>query len=98
VQSLEADEVINLAVDHLLDQNPSDLSLEANISYMGVEDKRSDKFVKKREAAKDYLEMLEAKEVDHDVLAKLDWLLEEFSDDPVFVAKLKMKRLTKLGK
>ena len=42
--------------------------------------------------------MLEANKQDEDIIEKLDLLLEEFSDDPVFVAKLEMKRLTKLGK
>lgn len=94
VQSLDADEIINLENTEL-DQNPSDLSLEANILYMGVEDNKSAKFSRKHEVAKAYLDMLNRKEVNEEVLVQLDELLQEFSDDPVFVAKLEMQRFAK---
>lgn len=97
VQSLAADEVINLE-ENTLTENPSDLSLEENILFMGVEDHKSDKFVQKSKVAAEYLKMLEDDKVDDKVLAQLDKMLEEFSDDPVFVARLEMQRLDKLGK
>lgn len=97
VQSLDSDEIINLA-ENVLSENPSDMSLEENIRYMGVEDNKSDKFVKKAKVAEEYLKMLESEEVNDDVLEDLATMLKEFSDDPVFVAKLEMKRLSKFGK
>jgi len=93
VQSLKADEIINLDENQLSD-DPEKLSLEENALYMGVQDSRSNKFVRKGRLAKEYLQLLEIGNND-EALAKQEELLAEFSDDPVFIAKLELKKLAK---
>ncbi len=93
VQSLKADEIINLDKNQLSD-DPEKLSLEENALYMGVQDSKSDKFVRKGRLAKEYLQLLEIGNND-EALAKQEKLLAEFSDDPVFIAKLELKKLAK---
>jgi predicted ATP-binding protein involved in virulence len=94
VQSLHADEIINLD-ENQLSQDPDTLSLEENALYMGVSDVNSDKFVKKGAMAEAYLRSLETGIPDDELLNDF---LKEFGDDPVFIAKLKLERLAKLGK
>jgi len=97
VQSLRADEIINLD-ENELSKDPEILSLEENALYMGVQDSKSDKFFRKGKIAEEYLDLLNTKNNDEALLAKLDELLSEFGDDPVFIAKLKLERLAKLGR
>ena len=97
VQSLKADEIINLD-ENELSKDPEILSLEENALYMGVQDSKSDKFFRKGKIAEEYLDLLNTKNNDEALLAKLDELLSEFGDDPVFIAKLKLERLAKLGR
>lgn len=97
VQSLQADEIINLD-NAVLSEDPERLSLEENALFMGVQDSKSEKFARKGKIAEEYLSLLNTGNKDDDLLNKLDELLIEFSDDPVFIAKLKIERLAKLGK
>lgn len=96
VQSLKADEVINLDGNEL-SENPDVLTIEENAFYMGVTDDNSYKFERKEKLATEYLELLDTKHPSLDALSKLEELLKEFSDDPVFVAKLKLDKFIKLG-
>ncbi|MDD2820417.1 MAG: AAA family ATPase [Flavobacterium sp.] len=96
VQSLKADEVINLDGNEL-SENPDVLTIEENALYMGVTDDNSYKFERKEKLATEYLELLDTKHPSLDALSKLEELLKEFSDDPVFVAKLKLDKFIKLG-
>ncbi|CAG1021754.1 hypothetical protein DOJK_01220 [Patescibacteria group bacterium] len=97
VQSLKANEIINLDRNQL-SEDPEKLSLEENALYMGVQDSRSDKFVRKGKIAEEYLNLLNTNNNDEALLITLDELLSEFGDDPVFIAKLKLERLAKLGR
>jgi predicted ATP-binding protein involved in virulence len=94
VQSLNADEVINLEGNQL-SENPNVMSFEENALFMGVSDNNSDKFERKEKLASEYLSMLDTKNPSHDALLKLEELLIEFSDDPAYVAKLKLEKLIK---
>lgn len=97
VQSLKADEIINLD-NAVLSEDPEKLSLEENALFMGVQDSKSEKFTRKGKIAEEYLDLLNSGNTDEALFEKLDELLIGFSDDPVFIAKLKMQRLIKLGK
>ncbi len=65
---------------------------------MGVSDDNSCKFERKEKLATEYLELLNGGNPSEEALAKLEALLIEFSDDPAFIAKLKLERLIKIGK
>lgn len=97
VQSLKADEVINLD-GNLLSEDPDVLTIEENALYMGVSDDNSLKFERKEKLATEYLNLLNGENPSKEALEKLEALLIEFSDDPVFVAKLKLEKLIKIGK
>jgi predicted ATP-binding protein involved in virulence len=96
VQSLKADEVINLDKNEL-SENPDVMSIEENALFMGVSDDNSSKFERKEKLAIEYFNLLDAKNPSQEALSKLEQLLVEFSDDPAFVAKLKLEKLIKLG-
>lgn len=97
VQSLKAEEVINLDGNQL-SENPDVLTIEENALFMGVSDDNSDKFERKEKLATEYLSLLNIDNPSKEALDKLDDLLLEFSDDPAFVAKLKLERLIKSSK
>lgn len=97
VQSLKANEVINLD-GNVLPEDPDVLSIEENALFMGVTDDNSDKFERKEKLATDYLTLLNGENPSEEALSKLEALLIEFSDDPAFVAKLKLEKLIKIGK
>lgn len=96
VQSLLADETVNLD-EEVLSNDPLNRTLEENALFMGVEDHRSARFARKHEKSEQYLKILESGNQDEDAILILDQILEEFSDDPAFVAELKLKRIAKLG-
>jgi len=93
VQSLKANEVLNLGKNKL-SSNPEALSLEENALFMGVQDSNSTKFSRKTEVAERYLEVLNGPKHLMDS-ENLEEMLLEFSDDPVFIAKLKMESIKK---
>jgi hypothetical protein len=64
---------------------------------MGVSDDNSYKFERKEKLAIEYLKLLDTENPSQDALSKLEELLKEFSDDPVFIAKLKLDKYIKLG-
>lgn len=97
VQSLKANEVINLD-ENTLSEDPDVLTIEDNALYMGVSDEKSLKFERKEKLATEYLRLLDTSNPSAEALAKLDELLTEFSDDPVFLAKMKFEKMIKLGK
>jgi len=94
VQSLKADEVINLD-ENRLSCDPETLSLEENALFMGIKDANSTKFYRKAEVAEKYLELINRENPLVGSSEELEELLLEFSDDPVFTAKLKMESLKK---
>ncbi|ELY2010597.1 AAA family ATPase [Flavobacterium psychrophilum] len=97
VQSLKAEEVINLD-ENELSEDPDVMTIEENALFMGVSDDNSDKFERKEKLATEYLSLLDVKNPSEEALGKLEALLVEFSDDPAFVAKLKLEKLIKIGK
>ena len=98
VQSLKADEVINLDKDkNELSENPDVMSIEENALFMGVSDDNSSKFERKEKLATEYFNLLNEQKPSQEALSKLEELLLEFSDDPAFVAKLKLEKVIKLG-
>jgi predicted ATP-binding protein involved in virulence len=94
VQSLKADEVLNLDKNRL-SADPETLSLEENALFMGIEDSNSTKFSRKAKVAEQYLELINKEGAFVDSSEELEEMLLEFSDDPVFIAKLKMERIKK---
>ena len=106
VQSLAAYEIINLD-GQVLAANPKDRSLEESVLYMGVESSKSEDFEGRKRGAERFFNVLEeglksmgtrgAGGVD-DLNKELDDILEEFSDDPAFVAKLRIEKISKLGR
>lgn len=97
VQSLKAEEVINLD-ENELSEDPDVMTIEENALFMGVSDDNSDKFERKEKLATEYLSLLDVRNPSEEALGKLEALLVEFSDDPAFVAKLKLEKLIKIGK
>ncbi|MCZ4693785.1 DUF2813 domain-containing protein [Ancylomarina euxinus] len=95
VQSLKADELINLD-GNVPAEEPDNLSLEDNAIFMGVENEYSDKFSKEEKIAYDYMKLLE-NEPDDLVFEQLEQLIDK-TTDPVFKAKLQLERLAKFGK
>lgn len=95
VQSLKADEVINLD-DRPIDENPDTLSIEDNAALMGVTEVMSKDFSQKEATAIDYLKLLDS-EPTQEVLEQLNELISS-TTDPAFKAKLQMERLSKFGK
>jgi len=93
VQSLKADEVLNLDENNL-SSDPETLSLEENALFMGIEDSNSTKFSRKADVAEQYLGILNKTKSAMNS-EKLKEMLLEFSDDPVFVAKLRMEGIKK---
>ena len=61
-------------------------------------DDKSDKFDRKEKLATEYLRLLDVNNPSEEALNNLEGLLIEFSDDPAFVAKLKLEKLIKLAK
>jgi predicted ATP-binding protein involved in virulence len=96
VQSLKADEVINLDKNEL-SENPDVMTIEENALFMGVSDDNSSKFERKEKLATEYFNLLDEQNPSQEALSKLEQLLLEFSDDPAFVAKLKLEKVIKLG-
>ncbi len=98
VQSLKADEVINLDKDkNELSENPDVMSIEENALFMGVSDDNSSKFERKEKLATEYFNLLNVQNPSQEALSKLEQLLVEFSDDSAFVAKLKLEKVIKIG-
>jgi predicted ATP-binding protein involved in virulence len=97
VQSLKAEEVINLD-ENELSEDPDVMTIEENALFMGVSDDNSDKFERKEKLATEYLSLLDVNNPSEEALEKLEALLVEFSDDPAFVAKLKLEKLIRIGK
>ena len=98
VQSLKANELINLD-NRKFAEDPDTLTIEENALHMGVEDDNSEKFDRKEKIATQYLELLkDAKNPDDEAFSKAKELLLEFSDDPAFIAKLKIEELIKFNK
>jgi predicted ATP-binding protein involved in virulence len=97
VQSLKANELINLD-DRIFAEDPDKLTIEENALHMGVKDDNSEKFDRKEKFATEYLELLkDAENPDDNAFNKAKELLSEFSDDPAFIAKLKIEELIKFN-
>ncbi len=94
VQSLKADEVLNLDGNQI-DEHPHSMSLEKNALFMGVESVESKDFDKKERLASEYLKEISSDETDEGKIEDLKQLIEN-TDDPVFKARLELERLTKL--
>ncbi|MCG8208165.1 AAA family ATPase [Tenacibaculum finnmarkense] len=97
VQSLSSNEIIDLN-GNISEENPSDLSIDQNISFMGVENLKSNYFSSKEKVVNEYLDVLNnSTNSETEILESLDELLIQVSNDPVLVAKLKIERISKLG-
>ena len=98
VQSLRSNEIIDLN-GNISEQNPNELSIDENISFMGVDNFKSNYFSSKEAVVNNYLDILNTStDAEEQVLTALDELLIKVSHDPVLVAKLKIERISKLGK
>ncbi|BDD13034.1 ATP-binding protein (plasmid) [Fulvitalea axinellae] len=95
VQSLKADELINLD-DNRIDDDPDSRTLEDNALFMGVESAHSAEFEEKRQVSYDFFKLLEGEDSPEN-RAQIDLLIER-TTDPVFRAKLEIERLIKFGK
>ena len=100
VQSLSRDQLINLEEVELANE-PHDVSLETNALYMGVKSQRSKIFDEKERAARDFFTTLANYKGSEDDKAKIeekfDSYMRLYSDDPVFVAKLNLAKMSKLN-
>ena len=100
VQSLSRDQLINLENEELINE-PHDVSLETNALYMGVKSQRSKVFDEKEKAARGFFSALEAysgaEEEKLHIEELFDSYMQLYSDDPVFVAKLKLAKISKLN-
>lgn len=98
VQSLKAEELINLDSMPPVVADPDARSLEENALYMGVSSPRSEDFEEKTAFAEHYMNALSSGGLTPQIEQELNDHLEKFSDDPAFVAKLKIEKLFKTGK
>ena len=100
VQSLSREQLINLENEELINE-PHDVSLETNALYMGVKSQRSKVFDEKEKAARDFFSALESysgtEEEKLHIEELFDSYMQLYSDDPVFVAKLKLAKISKLN-
>lgn len=100
VQSLGSHQLINLE-NVALQNEPQDVSLETNAMYMGVESPRSKVFNEKEQAAQDFFKTLEAfsgsDKDKKDIEDRFNEYMRRYSDDPIFVAKLNMAKLSGLN-
>lgn len=100
VQSLSRNQLINLENEELVNES-HDVSLETNALYMGVKSQRSKVFDEKEKAARDFFSALEAysgtEEEKLHIEELFDSYMQLYSDDPVFVAKLKLAKISKLN-
>ena len=100
VQSLSRDQLINLENEELLNE-PHDVSLETNALYMGVKSQLSKIFDKKEKTARDFFSALDTysgtEEEKSHIEELFDSYMQLYSDDPVFVAKLKLAKISKLN-
>ena len=85
VQSLKADEVVNLDGTPI-DQHPDTMTLEQNALFMGVDSPDSKDFDEKEMLATRYLKALDANGEGREEIERLDRLIEK-TGDPVFKAK-----------
>lgn len=94
VQSLEANELINLDITEGLDEAPNKYSIEEISEYeMGVKNvERSEKFLEMQRAAADFFDLVKDKAdtaaIEH-ARIKLDELRLRYNNDPAYVALLK---------
>lgn len=95
VQSATADEIINLDGTQLA-ADPNKRTLEENALYMGVESMRSQSFDEKQQTAEKFYNILETSNAG-EINSELENVIEKFSDDPAFVAKMKFEKLAKIG-
>lgn len=100
VQSLNRDQLINLEEVELTNE-PHDVSLETNALYMGVKSQRSKIFDEKEQAARDFFSALDNYKGTEGDKAKIEEQFNSYmrlySDDPVFVAKLNLAKISKLN-
>ncbi len=83
VQSLSADEIINLD-GNICEENPSGLTIDQNISFMGVDNIRSTYFEKKEKLVEEYMSIVNNSDLAKDeVLEKLEQVLVDLSNDPL---------------
>lgn len=101
VQSLSRDQLINLENEELVNE-PHDVSLETNALYMGVKSQRSKIFDEKEKAARDFFSTLDAysgSEADKkQIEEKFNLYMQQYSDDPAFVARLNLAKMSKLNR
>ena len=90
--ALENEELLN---------EPHDVSLETNALYMGVKSQRSKIFDEKEKTARDFFSALDTysgtEEEKSHIEELFDSYMQLYSDDPVFVAKLKLAKISKLN-
>jgi predicted ATP-binding protein involved in virulence len=95
VQSLNAKELINLDDGPALAGNPQDRTIEDTILFMGTPSERSSIFEQKAQFAEKFLKAIQDGELPNALETALHEELEKFSDDPAFVAHLKIEKLFK---
>ncbi len=100
VQSLNSQQLINLE-DEILINEPKDVSLERNALYMGVKSTRSNIFDEKEQAAQAFFEMLNSFNGSNEDKKRIEETFSEYmrlySDDPAFVARLNLEKISKLN-
>ncbi|MEQ1746640.1 MAG: AAA family ATPase [Saprospiraceae bacterium] len=97
VQSLKATEVINLDDAPLLAADPLNRSLEESALFMGAPSHRSIIFEEKTAFAERYLKAIRNGGITPKMEQELEDHLQKFSDDPAFVASLKIEKLFETG-
>ncbi len=100
VQSLTSQQLVNLEDVELVNE-PQDVSLETNALYMGVTSSRSTVFDEKETAAKAFFDILDSFNNTPEDKTRIEDAFNEYmrlySDDPVFVAKLNLAKISKLN-
>lgn len=93
VQSLKADEIINLD-GRVVDEDFTSMDIATTSAFMGVESKHSSEFEDQNQLAKSYIKAMKSVTNDDKEVSELEKLIEE-STDPVFKAKMEIEKLTK---
>ncbi len=94
IQSLKGEQVFNLQTMEFLGVNPNDNTLDVSVENMDIAFKRSASFLKRQDEAKNFICEINDPNIPREERDKIyNKYAHQFSDDPVFLAKLEFLQL-----
>lgn len=96
IQSLKSEQVFNLQTMEFLGVNPNDNTLDVSVENMDVAFKRSASFLKRQDEARNFMYEINNPNIPREERDKVyNKYAHQFSEDPVFLAKLEFMQLLK---